>query len=54
MNLSEVFKRGLETLRQPDRLPRCYEYTEDERLEKIKMWNNRNVWNTPKYYENDV
>jgi hypothetical protein len=34
-------------MRQPDQLPRCYELTEHERLQKVKEWNNRNVWNTP-------
>lgn len=34
-------------MRQPDRLPRCYEMTEDERLAKMRQLNNRNVWNTP-------
>ena len=33
-----VFKRGVETLRQPDRNPRCYELTDDERLAKIREW----------------
>ncbi len=47
------WNRGVETLRQPDRNPRCYDYTEDERLEKIKEWNNRNVWNTPELAEED-
>ena len=42
-----IFKRGVETLRQPDRNPRCYELTDDERLNKIREWNNRNVWNDP-------
>jgi len=35
-------KRGVETLRQPDRNPRCYEFTDDERLLRIKEWNDRN------------
>lgn len=39
--------RGVETLRQPDRNPRCYELTEQERLDKIREWNNRNIWNDP-------
>ena len=34
-------------MRQPDHESRCYEMTEDEKLEKIKEWNNRNVWNEP-------
>ncbi len=42
-----LLKRGIDALRQPDRNPRCYELTEEERLAKIKEWNNRNVWNTP-------
>ena len=42
-----IFRRGLEALRQPDRNPRCYELTEEERLNKIREWNNRNVWNDP-------
>ena len=31
-----VFRRGVEALRQPDRLPRCYELTDEERLDIIK------------------
>lgn len=46
-------QRGIETLRQPDRNPRCYELTEQERLERIKEWNNRNVWNTPELANED-
>ena len=42
-----IFRRGLEALRQPDRNPRCYELTDDERLNKIREWNNRNIWNDP-------
>lgn len=43
----KFFSRGVETLRQPDRNPRCYELTDHERLEKIREWNNRNIWNDP-------
>lgn len=43
----EFFRRGVETLRQPDRNPRCYELTDQERLDKIREWNNRNIWNDP-------
>lgn len=46
-------KRGTEVLRQPDRNPRCYEMTEQERLDRIREWNNRNVWNTPDLAEED-
>ena len=40
-------------MRQPDQLPRCYELTDHERLQKAKEWNNRNVWNTPELAEED-
>jgi hypothetical protein len=49
----KIFQRGVETLRQPDRNPRCYEMTEQERLSRIREWNNRNVWNTPELAEKD-
>ena len=48
-----IFRRGLEALRQPDRNPRCYELTDDERLSKIREWNNRNVWNDPALIKKD-
>lgn len=47
------FARGIEALRQPDRNPRCYEMTEKERQDRIREWNNRNVWNTPELSETD-
>ena len=46
-------RRGIETLRQPDRNPRCYELTDQEREARIREWNNRNVWNTPELAEQD-
>jgi hypothetical protein len=48
-----LFKRGVEMLRQPDRNPRCYELTEEERLERARQWANRNVWNTPELAQLD-
>lgn len=48
-----LFKRGVEALRQPDRNPRCYELTDQERLDKIREWNARNVWNIPELAEQD-
>jgi hypothetical protein len=42
-----LFKRGIDALRQPDRNPRCYEMTDEERQNKIQEWNRRNVWNEP-------
>jgi hypothetical protein len=47
------FHRGIEALRQPDRNPRCYEMTEQERLARVREWNNRNVWNTPELAKQD-
>jgi hypothetical protein len=40
-------------LRMPDRSSRCDELTEEQRLEKIQVWNNRNVWNQPKLANQD-
>lgn len=48
----KLFQRGVETLRQPDRNPRCYEMTDAER-KKLIEWQNRNVWNTPELIEAD-
>jgi hypothetical protein len=42
-----LLQRGIDTLRQPDRNPRCYELTDNERLVRIREWNNRNIWNDP-------
>ena len=39
-----IFKRGVEALRQPDRNPRCYELTDVERLNKIREWSKNNMW----------
>lgn len=38
--------RGVESLRQPDRLPRCYELTDEERVTFIKRWKNYNFLNS--------
>ncbi len=48
-----ALKRGIDALRQPDRSPRCYDMTDDERLNKLREWNNRNVWNEPELAEQD-
>ena len=34
-------------LRMPDRSSRCDEMTEEERLARVKEWNNRDIWNDP-------
>jgi hypothetical protein len=51
--MMNFFKRGIESLRQPDRNPRCYELTEEERLNKVREWNNRNVWNESELAKQD-
>lgn len=50
----KLFDRGIESLRQPDRHPRCYELTDDERLSKIREWNNRNIWNDSESSNHDL
>ena len=47
-----LFKRGIETLRQPDRNPRCYEMSDEER-KKVVEWQARNIWNTLELAEQD-
>lgn len=47
-----IFRRGVEMLRQPDRNPRCYEMSDEER-KKVVEWQARNVWNTPELAEQD-
>ena len=37
--IKNIFTRGIETLRQPDRNPRCYEMTDQERLSKSRQLN---------------
>lgn len=51
--MNNLFKRGVEMLRQPDRNPRCYEMSDTERLKKIQEWQARNVWNSPELAEQD-
>jgi hypothetical protein len=48
-----MFTRGVEALRQPDRSPRCYELTDNEKRAKIVEWQARNVWNTPELASRD-
>ena len=48
-----IFQRGIDALRQPDRNPRCYEMTDEERSNKIQEWNRRNVWNEPELAKQD-
>lgn len=52
--LNGFFRRGIEVLRQPDRNPRCYELTDEERLTRIREWNNRNIWNDPSLSYDDA
>ena len=34
-------------LRMPDRSSRCDEMTEEQRMARVKEWNNRDIWNDP-------
>jgi hypothetical protein len=52
--LDRIANHQYPLMRQPDQLPRCYELTDQERLQKVKEWNNRNVWNTPDLSEQDL
>lgn len=40
----DFFKRGIETLRQPDRNPRCYDMSNEERLKKIEELSRLKEW----------
>lgn len=51
-HIMKLYKRGIETLRQPDRNPRCYEMTDSER-KKVIEWQARNIWNTPDLAKQD-
>ena len=57
VNLLEKLKKSVNhqypLMRDPLHNPRCYEMTEQERLDRIREWNNRNVWNTPELAEED-
>jgi hypothetical protein len=36
-------------LRMPDRSSRCDELTDEERMARMREWNNRDIWNDPTY-----
>ena len=40
----KILDRGIETLRQPDRNPRCYEMTDQERLDIVRKWDISNIY----------
>lgn len=44
--LPRVFRNAYEVLRSPDRQPKCYDMTDQERSAAIVRLN-RNVWNDP-------
>lgn len=44
--IARVFRTAYEVLRAPDRQPKCYDMTEQERLAAIVRLN-RNIWNDP-------
>jgi hypothetical protein len=40
-------------LRMPDRSSRCDELTEEQRIARVKEWNNRDIWNDPAYSKDE-
>jgi hypothetical protein len=42
-------KGTVDYLRMPDRSSRCDELTEEQRLARVREWNNRDIWNDPTY-----
>jgi hypothetical protein len=42
-------KGTVDYLRMPDRSSRCDELTDEQRLARVKEWNNRDIWNDPSY-----
>ena len=44
LSIARVFRTAYERYRSPDRQPKCYDMTEQERMSAI-MRLNRNVWN---------
>lgn len=44
LSIAHVFRTAYERYRSPDRQPKCYDMTEQERATAI-MRLNRNVWN---------
>ena len=52
-NITHVFRTAYEILRAPDRQPKCYDMTEQERAAAIVRLN-RNVWNDPTLIQLDT
>lgn len=52
INFSQVFRNAYEVLRCPERQPKCYDMTEQERSAAIVRLN-RNVWNEPELSQQD-
>jgi hypothetical protein len=46
-------KGTVDYLRMPDRSSRCDELTEEQRLARVKEWNNRDIWNDPTYSKDE-
>jgi len=45
--IKNLFTRGIETLRQPDRNPRCYEMTDQERRARAQQLNSTRASHDP-------
>jgi hypothetical protein len=40
---------SIDYLRMPDHSSRCDELTEEQRIARVREWNNRDIWNDPAY-----
>lgn len=52
--MNRLVDRGVETLRQPDRHPRCYEMSDEERLARVQEWKDTDVWQAPEPAQQDL
>ena len=53
LSIAHVFRTAYERYRSPDRQPKCYDMTEQERMSAI-MRLNRNVWNDHQLTQLDI
>lgn len=53
LSITRVFRGAYERFRAPDRQPKCYDMTEQERATAI-MRLNRNVWNEHQLTQLDI
>jgi hypothetical protein len=46
-------KGTVDYLRMPDRSSRCDELTDEQRIARVREWNNRDIWNDPTYSKDE-